>query len=472
VTPSGSVTYDQGQAATPLSATVTYSGGNTASMEWFSSGAASCLNEISDATGVTGAQYTPQTTTFGTTYYCAYAFDSGVPGFSSISNIVKVSVVAPPTVGASPSGHLYFDVGQSATNALSASVTYGGSNTVPVEWYSSATSTCSSASTDTLSSGSSFTPGDSVPGTTYYCAVVKDSGLPGYSSASNAIAVTVSADPTVSILPTGPVSVDVGQPTPLVLAFLDYSGANTITVEWYSSSTASCSSSSTDLGLGGGDFVPPSTSAGTTYYSAVISDAGLPGYTPASNALELAVFSDPTVAITPSAIAWYVVGQQASNLKATVTYSGPNTTPVEWYKSATPSCSGSSADTGVSGTTFAPSTSTVGTAYYCAVVSDSGVAGYSSSSNAVEVQVFTPSGALSQTVTAVNAMKLPSGTTLSLRTQLQSAITALAKGHQQEAINDLNSFISHVKSLYSNKVLTSAQESFLVAEAQAIIKAI
>jgi hypothetical protein len=61
----------------------------------------------------------------------------------------------------------------------------------------------------------------------------------------------------------------------------------------------------------------------------------------------------------------------------------------------------SGADAKVSGNSFTPGTSAVGTTYYCAVVSDSAVSGYTSGSNAVEVNVDAVSTLLSATEISV-----------------------------------------------------------------------
>ncbi len=387
VAPTGPLAYDVGQTASVLTATVTYTGANTASVEWYSSTTASCSHSSTN-TGHSGTTFTPSTTSAGTTYYCAVVSDSGVSGYTSASNAVKVTVTADPTVSVAPAGPLAYDVGQTASG-LTATITYTGPNTASVEWYKSATSSCSHSSTNTGTSGTAFTPSTASAGTTYYCAVVSDSGVAGYTSASNAVKVTVTADPTVSVAPAGPLAYDVGQTAGALTATVTYTGPNTASVEWYSSATSTCSHSSTNTGTSGTVLTPSTASTGTTYYCAVVSDSGVAGYTSASNAVKVTITADPTVSVAPTGPFTYGVGQTASELTATVTYTGPNTASVEWYSSATSSCSHSSTNTGTSGTVFTPSTASAGTTYYCAVVSDSGVAGYTSASNAVEVTVTT-----------------------------------------------------------------------------------
>jgi hypothetical protein len=112
---------------------------------------------------------------------------------------LKLTAYADPVVNMT-SGVAKYDVDQMAA-PISVGVDYSGLNTATVSWFvSSSVSSCSLSGTS-LGSGTSFTPNTSVVGTTNYCAVVADSGVPGYSSTTGTgvFTVTVYADPTVSI---------------------------------------------------------------------------------------------------------------------------------------------------------------------------------------------------------------------------------------------------------------------------------
>jgi hypothetical protein len=297
-----------------------------------------------------------------------------------------LTVAADPTVTVTPIGPITYDESQSAA-ALTATIVYSGRNTATVEWYNSTSTSCSSGSTDSRTSGTAFTPSTLSAGTTYYCAVVSDAGAAGYSFASNAVEIIVVADPTVDVAPVGPLSFDVGQTAGALTATIVYIGLNNVTVEWYSSANHSCGSGSTGTGVPGTSFAPSTSSAGTTYYCAVLSDPALRGYVFASNVVEVNVSVVPTVRVAPLGPLEYDLGQAAISLNATVTYSGPNTVTVEWYSSPFTSCGPRSNDSGISGTNYTPSTLSTGTTYYCAVITDSGVSGYAYASNAVAVIV-------------------------------------------------------------------------------------
>jgi hypothetical protein len=390
------VTIDSGQAAT-LTATA-LGGSGSYTFDWYTDSACSVYSGISYS-GTTSSYTAPTLTSPPSSdIYCVEVTDSAS---NTASTTVTVSVESDPTVSVLPAGPLTYDVGQSSSPGLTATVAYAGWNTASVEWYSSTTPSCSSSPTDTGTSGTSFTPSTSTAGTTYYCAVVTDSGILGYSSASSYVEVTVYADP-IAIASPSSSFFDVGQTsTNALTATVVYTGPNTATVEWFASSSSStCTESGSVLASGTSStlaLAPSTSTAGTYYYCAQVTDtgAGLSSYVSSSNVVTVAIFADPTVSVSPVGPLLYNVGQTATGLTATVTYTGPNTASVEWYSSATSTCTGSSKNTGVSGTSFTPSTASAGITWYCAVVSDSGVLSYSSASNAVEVNVDAISTALS-----------------------------------------------------------------------------
>jgi len=107
-----------------------------------------------------------------------------------------MAVTLDPTVRMT-AGLLSYSVGQSATNALTATLTYSGPNTASITVYSSADSSCRSGLT-TVSTGTatlSFTPSTASAGATFYCATVTDSGVPGYTNYSNVAEVIVNGAP-------------------------------------------------------------------------------------------------------------------------------------------------------------------------------------------------------------------------------------------------------------------------------------
>jgi YVTN family beta-propeller protein len=222
---------------------------------------------------------------------------------------------------------------------------------------------------------------------------------------------TVSVISSPSVFVSSPSSIDAGQTATLTANPTSGSGSYT-SYSWYAkppgSSSFSIVSGVTTQTLSYATLT--SSIVGTYYFEATVTDSN--GATSLlSGEAGLTVYSDPTISISPSGPITYKVGQTASQLTASVTYSGPNTASVEWYSNDVNSNSGG-VDTGVSGASYNPSTSTTGTVYYYATVRDSGVQGYSSPSGVVEVTV-SPIHHQSQVKYLVNFGEtgLPAGTT-------------------------------------------------------------
>ncbi|MCL5788963.1 MAG: hypothetical protein M1290_00665, partial [Candidatus Thermoplasmatota archaeon] len=445
ISPSGPLNYDQGQTAATLTATITYSGQNTVTVEWFS-------NSVDSTTGGTdlghsGTTYVPSTSSSGTTYYFAVVRDSGLQGFSAFSNVVEITVNNPLAITISSSSQS-LDQGQSVTFT---NTTTGGAS--PFKYSYSVI-----PSTGWTQNGNSFT--FTSPGTyKVYLNVTDADGA----SATSLLTITVYSLPTVSV---NSVTIDYGQTATLTATASGGSGSGYV-YRWYSDSaltnlvytgnplvTAPLTSSRTyyvtATDSNGGISTPQSalitvnpelsitlsassafldagqsltftniTSGGTGVYEYTWKVTPSTGYSQgvtqstyntftftssgtfnielevtdslgshASDSSSITVYADPTVSVTPSGPLSYDVGQTASALTATVTYSGKNTASVEWYSNTADSTTGGT-DTGKSGTTFTPSTSSTGTTYYYAVVSDSALPGYSSYSNIIKV-VITP----------------------------------------------------------------------------------
>ena len=391
VAPAGPLAYDVGQTAGTLTATITYTGPNVASVEWYSSTSSTC-NFGSTDTGTSGTAFTPRTVSAGTTYYCAVVADSGVAGYHSASNVVKVVVTTDPTVSVAPLGPLTYDLGQTS-GTQTATITYTGSNTVLVEWYSSATSSCSASSTDTGNSGTTFSPNIASAGTTYYCAVVSDSGVAGYTSPSNAVQVTVnSALVAGAVTPSGP-TYDVGQTA--TLTSHPSLGTSPYTYQWYSSAsgTGACNAGTLISGETGITYVAPTGSASTTYYCYVVTDSATTP-TSAGSAWDKVIVNSALVAgaVTPSGPT-YDVGQTATLTSHPSLGTSPYT--YQWYSSATGTgaCSAGTLIGSATSSTYVAPTGSAGTTYYCYVVTDSATTPTSAGSTWDKVVVNSQLGA-------------------------------------------------------------------------------
>ena len=120
------------------------------------------------------------------------------------------------------------------------------------------------------------------------------------------------------------------------------------------------------------------------------------------------VYADPTVAVTPvTSPVYYDIGQTATALTASKTYSGPNTATMQWYKGSSPTCSSDTTTSGTSSAgatlTLTPADTATGTTYYCTWITDSGVTGYVGYSNVIQVTVSSTLTAPAAPVTTVTS---------------------------------------------------------------------
>jgi hypothetical protein len=274
VSPSGPVYYDVGQTASALTASVDYGGQNAVSVEWYSNTQGTTTGGTD--TGYSGLTFTPTISTTGTTYYYALVSDGGVPGYSSYSNIVKVSVSLTLSVSVSASSS-EVDTGQATTIS---NTTVGGTGSLTYSWDVSPVSGWSQGTTPSTFNTFTF----SLPGIYTLQLTVTDSlGT----TASSSLKIIVNLAPEVSVRPTGPLTLDIGQSSSLK-AVVKYDGNNNANVEWYSNSLDS-TVGGTYTDITGTSFTIPTSTSGTTYYYAVVSDSGIPGYSSYSNVVEVTV---------------------------------------------------------------------------------------------------------------------------------------------------------------------------------------
>ena len=267
VTPT-TLTLDVGQSHT---FTASASGGTgTLSYQWY-------LDD-SPVLGETGATYTYTPNSAGTpTIYCIITDSASAPN-SIQSNTPTITVNAAQTVSTAPTS-IKLDLGQSQTFTCTPS---GGTGTLSYQWYlDGAPVLGETGATYTYIPSSAGTP-------TIYC-IVTDTASTPYPVQSNTPSVTASASPTVSISPTGPLTMDVGQSQ--LFTAVPSGGSGAIHYQWYVGSTAVGSDSSTYT------YTASGSSASVT---CVISDsASVPVTSSASNAVSITVTPAPIVTVSP-----------------------------------------------------------------------------------------------------------------------------------------------------------------------------
>ena len=276
VTPTPS-TINQGQTSSLTSTAVT-TGTSPYSYQWLEKAPGSSYVDV----GTSSASFsfvTSGSTTTGAWSFELQVTDSATTPIMVTSTAVSVTVNAAPTVSVSPSSWT-MDVGQSKTFSATPS---GGSGSYPstgYQWYVGG-----SAQPGQTGSTFSYSPGSAG---SYSITVTVTDSLGSTSAQSPAATVNVAASPTVSITPTGPITMDVGQVQAFAAAASGGSGA--LSYQWYLDGSA----------VGSNSASYSYTAAGSSHsVTCRVTDSASAPVTSASNAVSVTVNASPTVSITP-----------------------------------------------------------------------------------------------------------------------------------------------------------------------------
>ncbi|WP_339299278.1 S-layer homology domain-containing protein [Paenibacillus sp. FSL R5-0623] len=234
-----------------------------------------------------------------------YSTDKG--SWHGINDIVLDDAIvsaSAPTINTQPAGATVDKGANSPTLSIGATVSDGG--TLSYQWYSNATNSTTGGTLINGATSSTYAVQTTNAGTTYYYAIVTNTnnGVNGTKTAtatSNAAQVTVNAlvhavTPTINTQPTG-ATVDEGANSPTLSVSATVSDGGTLSYQWYSNETNSTTGGTPINAATGSTYAVPTTSAGTIYYYAVVTNTnnGVNGTKTATTTSNVAV-----VAIQPA----------------------------------------------------------------------------------------------------------------------------------------------------------------------------
>src|SRR5665647_687386 len=303
---------NQGQTSS-LTSTAVSTGSSPYSYQWLSRApGAGSYSLISGATSSSYSFATSSSTTTG-----VWSFELQITDAASAvvtSNAVSVTVNAVPTVVLSPTSWI-MDVGQSKLFSATAS---GGSGSFPstgYHWYVGGV-------VQSGETASTFSYSPSSSGSFSITVSVTDS-LGTTSAQSSAASVVVAVLPIVSIVPVGPVKMDVGQVQ--VFTALGSGGSGSLSYQWYLDGAV----------VGGNSASYSYTAAGASHSVTckVTDSASVPVTSVASNAVSVVV-SPALVAPTVSSTPGMVNQGQTSSLTSTAVSTGSSPYSYQWLSRA------------------------------------------------------------------------------------------------------------------------------------------
>jgi hypothetical protein len=296
-------TMDIGQSKT-FSATASGGSGSYSSYQWYVGGSAQ--------SGKTASTFSYSPASSGS-YSVTVTVTDSLGATSAQSSAASVTVAASPTVSIAPVGPLTLDVGQSTTFTATST---GGLGTINYQWYLGGSAVSGAT-------GSTYSFSGSVGSYSVTCKVTDSASTPVTSPASNAVSITVSASPTVSIVPVGPLTLDVGQVQTFTATASG--GSGTINYQWYLDGSA--------VGSNSASYSYTASGSSHSVTCKVTDSASTPVTSPVSNAVSVKVDS-ALVAPTVSASAGTVDQTQTSSLASTAASGGTSPYSYQWLEEA------------------------------------------------------------------------------------------------------------------------------------------
>src|SRR5579871_5898939 len=308
---------------------------------------------------------------------CSNSFSTG--------NSATLSVNASTAISTQPTAPAAVCAGGTAPTL---SVTASGAGTLTYQWFNNGTTNSNTGGTSVGSANggqtANYTPDVSAAGTTYYYVVVTgDCGV----VTSNAVAVVVNVNTSITTQPTAPAAVCAGGTAPTLSVAAN---GTALTYQWFNNGTTNSNTGGTSVGSANGgqtvNYTPSVSTAGTIYYYVVIT--GTCGIV-TSNAVAVVVNALPTISGVSGTTTI------CSGTTTTLTASSAASSPTfNWYTAAS---GGSSIFTGAAFTTPTLSSNTT---YYVAVTDETtGCASSSRTATAITVNALPTISGVSGTTT-------------------------------------------------------------------------
>ena len=358
------------------------SGPTGATFSWTATATAGISGFTPSGTSIIPIQTLSTTnTSSGTVTYAIIPSLGGCPGI--VTNYV-ITVNPAPVITSQPTSSMICLGGTPSV----LSVTVSGATGAPTyQWYSNTANDTTSGTAILGETNATYTPPSTLAGTVYYyCIISLPSG--GCSNIkTNTATVTVMPNAIITTQPTSTQNLCVGATISTPLSVTTTGGAGTVSYQWYSNLTNTNIGGTSISGATNANYTPPVfTSNGNYYYYVVASPNGNSCSPVTSDPAEIVVVNTPIVTTQPLTSQSLCQGSTPTNLTIVASGGVGATYSYQWYSSISNSNSGATSIIGATTDTFIPPTTSVGTVYYYATVSQTAI-GCNTKSNVAQVIV-------------------------------------------------------------------------------------
>ncbi len=350
---SGSATTLVQLTSTPIGATYTWTATATSGITGFTTSGTSTIPTQT----ITTTNTNPGTVT--------YKITPSLNGCIGTPTDYVITLNPAPTITVQPTASTICFGG--TLTALSFTIS-GSTGTPTYQWFSNNSTNTSTGTALSGETNPTFSPPTTALGTVYYyCEITFTSGG-CYSIKTNATAVIIQPNITISNQPTPTQNLCVGGTIPTALSVTTTGGTGTLSYQWYSSTSNSNTGGTAIPSATTTSYTPPAFNTEGIYYFYVMVSRNGNGCTPiTSDVAEINVYADPTLSTQPIASQSLCQGAVPTNLEVVAT-GGNGSYSYQWYSHTTNSNSGGTIISGATSATYTPPTTTVGTKYYYAII--------------------------------------------------------------------------------------------------------
>jgi len=350
--------------------TLLYNYGNGPSYQWYSNSVNNTASGIA-IQGATTSSYTPPSNLVGNIYYYCVANYGGVCG-AYTSSIASINVKESPVIISQPNLSQSACAGGSSSPLSVVAENPSSTGVLTFQWYSNSVNNTNTGFAISNATSAIYVPPTTSIGSAYYYCVVSNSN--GCSVASVASEVIVYPPLNTTIEPSTTNVCMGGTTNEICVNYSNPTGTGAPSYQWFSNSINSNLGGTVINAATSNCFSPPSSTAGITFYYAIITltSGGCPSNV--TNTAEVIVTTDPIIAVQPTPSQTICAGGSSDPLTVTLQNdTGIGTFSYQWYSNVQSNNSGGTPIIGADSSTYMPQVFNLpGAFYYYCVVSNTG----------------------------------------------------------------------------------------------------